>query len=954
MTRPVPTAGADRLLHASPQRTVFLGTDASTGARVVRKLVVSGSMADAEREVAFGRRCAGPGVVRYLDCALDATTRRPCITMAFEDGPDLDRLVGERGALPAAQACRLLAPVAATLARLHELRAHDLPFGVCHGDVKPRNLLVTATTTLLLDFEHAAAIGPASNAPPSAAVDVHGLGTTLQWLVTGGGLSQLPQHPDLEALLDALLAAEPDRRPTAADAAVRLQQLAERLDADGDEAVLDATARGLVDDGADPTQRPLLAAWRRRARRLLRQLPRLLVAPDAMPTEPAALRRELATATRVLRRFPRHREALQWRRSLCLAAGRMVGDAAPHTTMLRRAEEFALAAEWLAETRHLARECMQVPGGCTIPAAGPAGAATALHRDPIDYLQQLERQLAVARDELEQDTSAILAAEGRLDLAATEQAIEAMAARYGGVSPTVTRQRDQLHRLGFYLERIARAQPNVERVAPLWDAVALAPLTEFVATAVDAVRGRSRHESAGAIVGLRSLQITLVNLTEEFAGVVGAAPAHEALSQALLGLTDRAWQALNEAGALLRAVPVPVRPLQAALARLDTFRILDAFVDRPDRPRSKLQDAIESLRLRLEQARATRDRLAEGAENALARGHWTTGLFDMERAVAELNPLDEHDRAEAARLQARLCEAKRRRSEVDAAVRRNVELTSRYGTMQDDQSSSFAERLQVLGERRDCLHLLTMHVSAERALLYARDLRDVETQIALEQAALAEQELDGTGDAGERMQIARRTVDEIAAAVTLASDQQEPPGRLLRLLEHWRKLAAQCQQALDRLQQEEVASTRRRHRWQAIAGLGAALLLAAVFAARPWWSPNDVMAAGPLEARAAALPNALHPTAEALRLLAIEPATAQPFDVAAWHERWRERLLQFCAAADVDGSATPARAFAIACWDAALAALEACPDRQAAERCAPWTDALARELGPRGVRPSPR
>jgi hypothetical protein len=531
-----------------------------------------------------------------------------------------------------------------------------------------------------------------------------------------------------------------------------------------------------------------------------------------------------------------------------------------------------------------------------------------------------------------------------------------MAARYGGASPTATRQRDQLHRLSFYLERVARAQPNVERVATLWDAVALLPVTGLVAAAATATAGLTRTEASAGVVGLRSLQITLVNLAEEFPHLPQVTAAHEALSQALVHLTDRAWEELDAASDLLRRVPVPVRPLQAALARLDTSRVLDAFVDRPDRPRSKLQDAIESLRLRLDQARATRDRLAEGAEVALARGHWTTGLFDMERAVAELNPFDERDRAEATRLQERLAAARRRRQEVDAAVRRNVELTAHYALLQDDPSSSFAERLQALAARRDCLHMLAMHVAADRAALYAKDLRDVETQMALEQAALAEQRLDAASDPVERARIARHAADEIAAAITLAGQEANAPGRLLRLREHWQRLTNQCQAAVEQQQAAQLAAGRRRRRHWALA-LGAPALLTAVFLAQPWWSTPAGAAGGrgPAAPPAVAqLPPLLRPAAEALGAAADLPATAATFDVAAWREHWRGRLRDYCVAADLDGTPTPAHQFAVACWDRALATVAVRLDADGAAALPQWTAALARELEPFGLRPSAR
>ncbi|MBX3462085.1 MAG: hypothetical protein KF830_02865 [Planctomycetes bacterium] len=971
MTRLAASADEPRLLHASPERVVHVVRESPGGRRVVRKLVVSGSLADAEREVALGQLAAGPGVVAYLGATLDPASHRPCLTTEYVDGQDLDQIVAERGALPAAFACRLLAPAATTLARLHALRAPAAPHGLAHGDVKPRNLLWTGTDTLLLDFEHAAAQTPSSAdgtdaAPPaglrpSAADDVFGLGRTLRWLLGGGIDCPLPQHPDLERLLAVLLEPSPERRPRAAEVAATLASLAERLEDDTDEAALDALARGAK--VAAGVARPGVRRWQRRAQRLQARLPQLLVVPSAVPTEPAALCRELRTAARVLRRFPRHAPTLQWRQTLGRAAGRLLAAAAERTAALRRSEEFDVAAHWLRDAGHLARDWLELPGAGTLPTDATA-TPTALHRDPIAFLQQLGHEVAIARADLAAETAAILAAQARLDLDGAARAIDAMAERWGGASPTATRQRDQLHRLSFYLERIARSQPNVERVAAAWDAVALVPVTELVAAAATAIQGRARRETATGIVGLRSLQITLVNLAQEFPHLPQVPPAHEALAHALVDLTDRAWQELDATRTLLRSEPVPVRPLQAALARLDTLRILDAFVDRPERARSQLQDAIEALRLRLDQARATRDRLAEGAENALARGHWTTGLFDMERAVAGLNPVDDQERAEAERLQERLTEARRRRQEIDAAVRRNAELLARYARLQDEPTSSSADRLQALAARRDCLHLLAMHVPADRAALYTRDLRDVETQIALEQAGAAEQQLDAATDPFERAHLARAGVDQILAAVNIASQAAPAPGRLLRLLEHWQRLAAQAQQAVAQRQAEQNAARRRRRQRVGLAIAGVAAMAALLLV--PPWHRADAASAQPGGADRGRtgrsdsapawhhLPPALQPAAAALGAAAEQPATATDFDPAVWRPRFEASLREFCLAADLEGNAAPARTFAIACWDRALAVLGPRLDERAAADLPAWTAALEHELEPLGVRPSRR
>lgn len=863
MSPSAPTTSAERVLHCSPARTVLARTEAATGETVVAKIYVSGAMADAEREFAWGHLARGAGTVTYLAVHLDAASNRPCVTTRHEEGTDLDRLVAEQGALPAASACALLAPVAATLARLHTLRSPEAPAGLCHGDVKPKNLLRTAHTTLLLDFEHALPIaGPGSTtamtfgtsafaapeaargAAPSAALDVHALGATLAWLLAGGG-SAVPQDPRVEALVAACTHADPARRPRAAEVAEQLAHLAAALPVAAGEAVLADWTTGTLRaeppgaDDRDPRVRP----WRRR-RRLLARRPTLLTPPQSVPVEPGPLLTALTATGAVLDRFPRCASVLRWRRELQKAAGQLLGHAAPHTAAQTRLEAFAAAAAWLDQLERLARTALPLPGGVTIPCDEGTGPGL-LQRDPLAMLQRLRAQVEAAHAGLRDEVERVAIAERQLDLRGAEAAVDEMAARHGGTSPTASRQRDRLHRLAFYLGRAARAESNVERVASLWDATALQPLTSFVAAAVAAAVRTTRGDGPASTVGLRSLQLTLANLAEEFPHLPQVGPAFDALTQALAHLTDQAWQLLAAARQDLQSIPVPVRPLQLTLGRLDTFRVLEAFLDRPDRPRSQLLDQIESLRLALEQARATRDRLAESAESAMARGHWTTGLFDMERAVAGLEPVDDREVAEATRLQERLQEARRRKQEVESTVRRNVDLTTLYGTLQDDPTSSFASRLHVLEERRDCLLFLTMHVPAERGMLYHRDLRDVDTQIAVERAALAEHQLDGTVDAAERLRIARTASEQLSESLARGDQDRDPPGRVVRLLEHWRTVTAHCQRAVDQLQAERAMRLRqRRHVWLVAVAAIVATTAAVAFAVRPWLRGEPTLAAG--------------------------------------------------------------------------------------------------------------
>ncbi len=953
MSRSAANANAERLLHASPHRTVFETVDPATGERIAAKVFVVGSTADAERETELATLCAGPGVIRYLPADDDPVSGRPRTRTVFAEGLDLDKLVAAQGAIPAAVACRLLAPAADALAAMHTLVAPAAPNGIAHGDVKPKNLLRTATTTVLLDFEHAHPLPPPVPGATHGAADVNALATTLRWLLSGGGLTELPQHGDLNALLARCEGRTP---PTAATVATSLRGLAERLDDDPDEAMLDAAARG--DALAGTPARPGLARFLTRCARTRRALPHLLTAAAPLLAEPAAVLRALRTTLRLAKHFPRHEPT--WRRLETLRAttGRMLVEAATRTAAMRRTEEFANATLWLTEVRAALLIAAGLPGGCPIPHDGPAGMAGLLQRDPLAHLQQLAARIDDARSTLAAEIAAITNAENRLDLDVAERHIEAMAANYGGSSPTAARCRDRLHRLGFYLDRIARAQPNVERIGSTWDAVALKPLTEFVANASAAGQRRSRAEGGAGVVGLRSLQITLINLGEEFPDLPRVAPAAESLNLALAHTTDHAWQLLGDAEKCLRTIPVPVRPLQVALSRLDTYRILEALVDRPGRPRSTLLDALEGLRLRLDQARATRDRLTEGAEQAMARGHWTTGLFDMERAVADIDPVDETDRAEAARLTARLAEARRRKQEVDTAVRRNVELATRYATLQDDPSSSFEDRLQALADRRECLRLLATNAPAERAVLYGGDLRDLATQIAIEEAERAEHRIDGTIDPFERLRIARETVDRLAGSET--GTGTEPSGRVVRLLEHWRTVAAHCQLAVDRVHDAAKSERRQRRRlWRVGAAAALASAGAIVLALWPWLTGAPARAGGRedgasfdrLSARAASLPAPVRDRALGLVRSARAASGDGAFDAESWSATWAAELRAFAQRSNDLPDRSAAHEFAVACWDAALLAAKSRADAATRARIDRDSDRLAEELGA-GLRPT--
>ena len=221
-----------------------------------------------------------PHLVRVHDLYIDRGRGEAAVIMDLVDGPDMRRLLKD-DQLGRAEGMRLLSEVASGLAAVHAK-------GVVHRDLKPDNILVRdlagRRTALLTDFGLAKTIDhptvtrtgyvpgtPAYLAPEltngeshSPASDVYALGVTTYEVLarrrpfTGSTEEVLRRHrferaarpaglPDAAwRFLEACLAKQPGFRPSAADAADILSDLAREVALAGPEVITEDDGRTVV------------------------------------------------------------------------------------------------------------------------------------------------------------------------------------------------------------------------------------------------------------------------------------------------------------------------------------------------------------------------------------------------------------------------------------------------------------------------------------------------------------------------------------------------------------------------------------------------------------------------------------------------------------------------------------------------------------------------------------
>ena len=191
--------------------TVWVGQDTLLDRRVAVKTLHPELSGDAglrsrfRHEAVAAARLSSPGIVATYDTGEDDGVGY--IVMEFVDGPNLRRVLDERGPLPIADTARIGREVATALDHAHRQ-------GVIHRDVKPANVLVPPGGPVkVTDFGIAKAgggeltrtgtvVGTARylapeqlrGEPVDARTDIYALGLVLYEMLTG----ELPFHGDTE------------------------------------------------------------------------------------------------------------------------------------------------------------------------------------------------------------------------------------------------------------------------------------------------------------------------------------------------------------------------------------------------------------------------------------------------------------------------------------------------------------------------------------------------------------------------------------------------------------------------------------------------------------------------------------------------------------------------------------------------------------------------------------
>jgi serine/threonine protein kinase len=234
-------------LGAGGMGTVYLGR--SPGGRPAAVKVISPDYLEHPEAVArFRREVATVGTVRsaYTAALIDYELNSPPFWMATEyiPGPTLSSAVKADGPMPPGRCAEVMAAVAEGLGDIHR-------HGICHRDLKPQNVILSATGPQLIDFGLARSAGASGFTLTGVSMGTPGY--IAPEMVDGDDLTPAT---DVFALGATMAYAATGRRPYGHGSfqAIYLRLMREQIDVDGVDPALASVIRACVVN--DPASRP--------------------------------------------------------------------------------------------------------------------------------------------------------------------------------------------------------------------------------------------------------------------------------------------------------------------------------------------------------------------------------------------------------------------------------------------------------------------------------------------------------------------------------------------------------------------------------------------------------------------------------------------------------------------------------------------------------------------------
>ncbi len=227
--------------------TVYLGR--SPGGRPAAVKVISLDYLEHPEAVArFRREAAMVGTVRsaYTAALIDCELNSPPFWIATEyiPGPTLSAAIKADGPMPPSTCAEMMAAVAEGLSDIHR-------HGICHRDLKPQNVILSATGPQLIDFGLARSAGVSGFTLTGVSMGTPGY--IAPEMVDGDDLTPAA---DVFALAATMAYAATGRRPYGHGSfqAIYLRLMREQIDLEGVDPALAAVIRKCA--AGDPAARP--------------------------------------------------------------------------------------------------------------------------------------------------------------------------------------------------------------------------------------------------------------------------------------------------------------------------------------------------------------------------------------------------------------------------------------------------------------------------------------------------------------------------------------------------------------------------------------------------------------------------------------------------------------------------------------------------------------------------